>query len=77
MIYDAICWTASSTMNLKTAVLQDLQQQLFTCAKTHGKKILLSPEDYQVAHRYLCQHLKRHHRTKQGFLLSFLKSTFV
>lgn len=53
MIYDAICWSASSTMNLKTAVLQDLQQRLFTRAKTHERKSCCPLR----AHRYLCQHL--------------------
>lgn len=58
MIYDAICWTASSTMNLKTTVLQDLQQPLYHVSKNTLKKILLPPENYQVAHWDLRQHCK-------------------
>lgn len=52
MIYDAICWAASSTMNLKTTVLQDLQQPLDHVSKKtlENKKILFPPEDYEVAH---------------------------
>lgn len=33
MIYDAICWIVSSTVNLKTTILQDLQQLLFHVSK--------------------------------------------
>lgn len=45
MIYDAICWTASRTMNLKTTVLQDSQELLFHISKNTLKKSPVAPRE--------------------------------
>lgn len=44
-IYDAICWTSSNTMNLKTTVLQDLQQPMSHVDKNTSKKNPVSPRE--------------------------------